>query len=127
MNNIRLRIFVAEDSRAVLESLLAMIETVERVSVAGMSSQTAEAIPQIERLSPDLAILDLRLADGSGLDILRAIRAGGRKKPLVVIFSSNVTRRLKIICFALGADYVFDKARESSQLEDLLISLAARI
>jgi|SRR5580658_1029270 DNA-binding NarL/FixJ family response regulator len=98
------RIFIAEDSHLMLEALTSMIAGVAGTEVAGTTSHAEEAIHKIRQLSPDIAILDIRLETGTGLDVLRAIRSEGQTLPKVIIFSNHLPDSFRRECRALGAD-----------------------
>ena len=63
----------------------------------------AGAIAMIGREKPEVVILDLGLPDIDGLDVIRRIRAGGSKVPIIVL-SSRGDERAKVEAFDLGAD-----------------------
>src|SRR5688572_33300677 len=69
-----LRVFVVEDSAPIRERLEAMIVQAG-ASVAGCASEVGAAIQAILELRPALVVLDVQLADGTGFDVLRALRA----------------------------------------------------
>ena len=63
----------------------------------------AGAIAMVGREKPEVVILDLGLPDIDGLDVIRRIRAGGSKVPIIVL-SSRGGERGRVKAFALGAD-----------------------
>jgi two-component system, OmpR family, KDP operon response regulator KdpE len=63
----------------------------------------AAAIAMIGREKPEAVILDLGLPDLDGLDVIRRVRAGGSKVPIIVL-SSRGDERGKVEAFDLGAD-----------------------
>ena len=63
----------------------------------------AGAIAMMGREKPEVVILDLGLPDIDGLDVIRRIRAGGSKVPIIVL-SSRGGERGRVKAFALGAD-----------------------
>lgn len=69
-----LRIFLADDERLALARLVAMLETDPDVRIVGTASDGEEAASEIERLRPDLAILDVRMPKQSGLALARALQ-----------------------------------------------------
>jgi two-component system, OmpR family, KDP operon response regulator KdpE len=69
-----------------------------------LEAGTAEqALAQIAAAKPDIAILDLGLPDLDGLDIIREVRGGGSKMPIIVL-SSRDGERGKVEALDLGAD-----------------------
>lgn len=73
MNN-RLRIVVADDERPARSYLAAMLRTFEDVETIGEAADGREAIELIERLKPDLALLDLQMPEVDGLSVVRLIK-----------------------------------------------------
>ncbi len=73
-----------------------------RVQVA---AEAGAAVPWVESHEPDLVLLDLRLPDGSGLDVLRRIRAfpGTRQTPVIVV-SALGDEDTVVEALNLGAD-----------------------
>jgi two-component system, OmpR family, KDP operon response regulator KdpE len=69
-----------------------------------LEAENAEqALAQIASAKPDIAILDLGLPDLDGLDIIREVRGGGSKMPIIVL-SSRAGERGKVEALDLGAD-----------------------
>lgn len=69
-----LRVFLLDDHELVRRGLKDLFES-GGVTVVGESGTAAEAVSRILALRPDVAILDARLPDGSGIDVCRQIRA----------------------------------------------------
>ncbi len=65
----------------------------------------------------DLAIVDLRLEDGSGLGVLKACQSRGSMQKVVVL-TGHVEEGLLQRCRDLGADRIFDKSMEIESLVD---------
>jgi len=102
-------VFVVEDSAAMRERLIAALEEVSRVRVVGWCEGADEATAAIERLKPRLLVLDLKLAQGSGLYVLEAIKRLA-DAPLVAVLTNHPDEPYRTRCVELGADYFFDKA-----------------
>lgn len=67
-------IFVADDSEAIRARLCALIGEMEGSVEVSVATGEAEAVREIRRAHPDLVILDLNLAQGSGLGVLRSLQ-----------------------------------------------------
>jgi two-component system nitrate/nitrite response regulator NarP len=78
------RILVADDHPMIRTALEALLRDTgfEIVGVAGTGEAT---LRELERLGPDILLLDLQMPGGNGMDVLRRVRAGKSKTPLKVI------------------------------------------
>jgi two-component system response regulator DevR len=121
-----LRIYIVEDSMFVLEALTALASIIDGASVIGVSGHASEAILHIAAIAPDVVILDIRLASGSGLEVLRAIRTASETTPVVIIFTGYMPEVLRRLCFEQGADYAFSKATDFDKLADVLRALTSK-
>lgn len=119
--HVPLRTLLVEDTPAVRDRLRALLEAVAGVNVLETAATVAEAIAAAQRLAPDLIVLDLQLARGSGLDVLRAVkRAPGLT---VVVLTNHASPQHRARCLAAGADAFFDKSADLQPLFDLIEQL----
>ena len=70
-----IRVFLLDDHEVVRQGLRALLESAGDIVVVGESGLAAEATARIPALRPDVAVLDARLPDGSGIEVCRAVRA----------------------------------------------------
>jgi DNA-binding NarL/FixJ family response regulator len=63
-----IRLLVVDDHQVTRLGLRALLETVPQFTIVGEAGSVTEAIAAINRLKPDLLLLDVRLPDGSGLE-----------------------------------------------------------
>ena len=118
-----LRVFVVEDSPLIRERLEAMIAEAGAVA-AGHASGVAAAIDGILEARPQLVILDVQLADGTGFDVLRAIRKQAPEID-VYLFSNFATDPYRQLAGTLGAKDFFDKSREFGRMRDVVAQRAS--
>ena len=119
-----MEIFLVEDSAMVRKRISDMLAAVPGTHVAGHASSADTAIREILAVKPDLVVLDLKLAEGSGFDVLRAVheRAPGIDFYMLSNFSSEPYRRL---ARQLGALDFFDKSSEFERVRDIVARRAA--
>jgi len=79
------RIFLVDDHPLVCEGLTIMINRQSDLEVCGEASSAPEALQAIEELRPDAALVDLTLASGSGLELIKDLRACCPDTVLVVL------------------------------------------
>lgn len=120
-----LRIYLVEDSPAILERLEALLATIEGARTVGRARRASEAIEGILAEHPDLVVLDLKLAEGSGFDVLRAVRgaAPGIDVYMLTNFASEPYRRL---AERLGARNLFDKTTEFERVREAILDRAGQ-
>jgi len=79
------RIFLVDDHPLVCEGLTEMINRQRDMEVCGEAHSAAEALQAIQELRPDAALVDLTLASGSGLELIKDLRVCCPETVLVVL------------------------------------------
>jgi two-component system response regulator DevR len=69
------RVYLVDDHEVVRRGLRELLESQPGIEVVGESGSAAQAIRRIPAIRPDVAVIDMRLPDGSGVDICRSVRA----------------------------------------------------
>jgi DNA-binding NarL/FixJ family response regulator len=119
-----MQVFLVEDSVMVRERLESMLTQVPGTTIVGHAACANDAIRDILETRPDLVVLDVQLAEGSGFDVLRALHAQAPELEVVMLtnYSAEPYRQ---IAQRFGARALFDKAREFERVRDLVASRAA--
>lgn len=119
-----MRLFLVEDSSLLAERLEAMLAPLPGIEVVGRAGRAQAAINEILAQRPDLVVLDIQLAEGSGFDVLRALHAHAPELDVVMLsnYSSDPYRQ---IAERFGAKAFFDKSREFERVRDLVAERAA--
>src|SRR5258705_7751951 len=103
-----IRVMVVDDSVVVRGLVSRWIEEEPGLTVAASLRNGRDAVDQIERIDPDVVILDIEMPELDGISALPLMLA--KKRDLVVIMASTLTRRNAEISFkalSLGAsDYI---------------------
>ena len=69
-----IRVFLLDDHEIVRRGLAELLELERDIEVVGEAGTTADALHRLPACRPDVAILDVRLPDGSGIEVCREIR-----------------------------------------------------
>jgi len=103
-----LRVMLVDDSVVIRGLIGRWIEAEPDMTVVGSLRTGLDAVNQVERINPDVAILDIEMPELDGISALPQLLA--KKRNLVVIMASTLTRRNAEISFkamSLGAaDYI---------------------
>jgi DNA-binding NarL/FixJ family response regulator len=113
-----------EDSPVFVSAIQELLSGIPGVSMMGSAAEAGLAVQEIQRLAPDVIILDLHLKSGTGMDVLRAVRRGVGTPPVSIVFSSCLDESCRKIFRRHGADFVVDKSENYSQLAEVIRSIA---
>lgn len=117
-----MRVFVVEDSEIVRTRLVAMLVETRGVEVAGEAASVADAVARLPAGRPDAVLVDLRLPDGDGFEVIRAAKAL-TPTPVVLVLTSYPYPQLAARGLAAGADWFLDKSTEFRRVPEILTSL----
>jgi len=117
------RAYIVEDSPTIRENLIEALQELAMVESVGSAETESEGRRWLAQNDGywDLAIIDLFLKEGSGLNILQACRAR-RPTQKMVVLSNHATKDVRWRCSQLGADAVFDKSTEIDALVDYCVN-----
>lgn len=79
------RVLIADDHELIRNGLAGVFELEDDMTVVGLAATVADAIHRFNDLQPDVVVADLQLQDGTGLDIVRAIRKVSNTVGLIVL------------------------------------------
>ena len=119
-----LRVFVAEDSEILRSRVVGLVEEIQGVAVTGESGTADGATAGILAGLPDVVILDLQLAEGSGLDVLKAVRSQAPQIDFIVL-TNHSGPQYRRLCMARGARHFLDKSHDFSNLGPILADLVS--
>jgi two-component system response regulator DevR len=122
-SNLPLKVFLVEDSPLVRRHLAALIGTIEDVGIVGEAADTDTALIGMASTDADVAVVDLRLAHSTGMDVLTSLVRSSR--PVVTIVLTNqTTASVREACLSAGANYFFDKTSEFRLALDTIKGIA---
>src|SRR6266568_5319032 len=126
-----LRVMIVDDSVVIRGLISRWVGAEHDMEVAASLRTGLEAVNQIERINPDVAVLDIEMPELDGISALPQLLA--KKRDLVIIMASTLTRRNAEISFkalSLGAaDYIPkpESTREASAAETFRHDLIQKI
>jgi two-component system chemotaxis response regulator CheB len=126
-----LRVMVVDDSVVIRGMISRWLASEPDIVVAASLRTGLDAVNQIERVNPDIAVLDIEMPDLDGISALPLLLA--KKRNLIIIMASTLTRRNAEISFkalSLGAsDYIPkpESTREATAAETFRHDLVQKI
>ncbi|MDA8310470.1 MAG: response regulator transcription factor [Actinomycetota bacterium] len=114
-----LRIFLVDDHEVVRAGLRALIESEEDLTVAGEAGTVHDALVRVPLAKPDVAILDVRLPDGSGIEVCRQIRSDHPEIACLMLTSYADDEALLAAVMAGAAGYLLKQVGGTDLLADI--------
>jgi len=114
-----IRTYIVEDNLVILGNLRDALEELTDVEVVGTAADEEAAVNRMRQDTRgiDLMIIDVFLASGSGLGVLRSARQLNVQARRVML-TNYATPEIRRRCAELGANRVFDKSNEIEHLID---------
>ena len=119
-----MKVFIVEDSPAILERLADMVREIDGVELVGDAANYRSAVSGIMAARPDVAILDIKLADdtGSGIDVLAGVKPQLPDLKTIVLSNYATPQHIKASADA-GADFFLDKSVDFERIVEILEQL----
>src|SRR4051794_34053401 len=102
----RVRVFLLDDHEMVRRGLKDLFESLDDIEVVGESGSAKDAEARIPALRPDVALLDGRLPDGSGVEVCRSIRSVDPSISAIILTSYDDDEALFAAIMAGASGYI---------------------
>jgi two-component system, NarL family, response regulator DevR len=112
-----IKVFLLDDHEVVRQGLRALVEADGSIEVVGESGSAREATSRIPALRPDVAILDGRLPDGSGVDVCREVRSVDPTIACLILTSYDDDEALFNAIMAGAAGYILKQIHGSDLVD----------
>lgn len=116
------KIFLVEDSVAVRERLIEMLGELGDVAVVGEAETQDDAVSGIMQTRPDVAIFDIKLAQGNGIDAMIEVKRHLPRLRGIVMSNYATPQHIKASADA-GADYFLDKSADFEKIVEILLAM----
>ncbi|MFI0816693.1 response regulator [Streptomyces sp. NPDC021098] len=117
------KVLIVEDHRVVAEGLWALLAEYGDLTVVGWADSVAETVPMAKELSPDVALVDFRLPDGTGADAAAGIRAHD-PSCAIVILSADASDSALLAAVEAGACGYLLKSASGDEIASAIRSAA---
>jgi DNA-binding NarL/FixJ family response regulator len=112
-------VFLLDDHEVVRKGLRALLEACDDIEVVGEADTVADALVGIPAARPDVAILDVRLPDGSGVEVCREVRSNSPDVACVMLTSYADDEALIASIMAGAAGYVLKQVGSLDLLDTI--------
>jgi two-component system response regulator DevR len=112
-----IRVFILDDHELVRRGLSDLLGAAADIEIVGEAGTAADALHRIPAASPDIAVLDARLPDGSGIDVCRDIRSSHPDVRCIILTSYDDDEALFAAVMAGAAGYLLKEIGGNNLVE----------
>jgi len=123
-DNARITVFLLDDHEIVRRGIRDLLEAEGDIEVVGEASTAEQAVGRVHALDPDVAVLDVRLEEGTGIEACRDIRSLHPRTSCLILTSFSDDEALFQAILAGAAGYLLKQIR-SNDLIDAVRRVAA--
>jgi DNA-binding NarL/FixJ family response regulator len=113
MTKTKIRVYLLDDHEVVRQGLRTLLESAGDIEIVGESGSATEATHRIPALRPDVAVLDGRLPDGSGIEVCREARSVDPTIQALILTSYDDDEALFAAIMAGASGYVLKEIKGS--------------
>lgn len=113
------RLFLLDDHELVRRGIADLLHTEPDLEVVGEAGTAADALAAVPSLLPDVAILDVQLPDGNGIDVCRELRSTVPQVACVILTSYDDRDALLSAVLAGAAGYLLKQIRGTNLVDGI--------
>jgi two-component system, NarL family, response regulator DevR len=114
-----IRVFLLDDHEVVREGIRSLLESDDEIEVVGEASTGHEALTRAPLAKPDVAILDVRLENGDGIEVCRDLRSKMPELACLMLTSFADDEAMYASVMAGAAGYVLKQIKSRDLIEDV--------
>jgi two-component system response regulator DevR len=121
-----IRAYILDDHELVRRGLRDLLDDEPGIAVIGEGARVADALRDIPALRPDVALLDVRLPDGSGIEVCRQVRSDQPDVACLILTGVDDLGALLAAITAGAAGYVLKDVGGSNLVDDIRVAAAGQ-
>lgn len=114
-----MRVFVVDDQEIVRRGVVDLCESEPDIEIVGEAGTAAQARTRILATRPDIALLDMRLPDGNGIDVCRDVRSENPDIRCIILTAYDDDEAINAAVLAGASGYVLKEVRGNRLIENM--------
>ena len=117
-----MKVLVADDSKLMRERIRESISVFESIEILDESENGLKTLEQLCMYNPDLAIIDIRMPDMNGLEVIKEFRKTN-KLAKIIILTNYAYDQYRDKAMENGADYFLSKSEDFDKIALIVASI----
>ena len=118
-----MRVLIADDSKIIRSRIAKILSEYKQIDSIDEANNVQEAIELIHKSYPNVLILDIKMPDGNGMEVLNAIGHDHSPSPVVIVITNYPFPEYEKEYMTAGADFFFDKSSEFKLMKKVIENL----
>ena len=114
-----MRVFVVDDQEIIRRGVVDLCESEPDIEIVGEAGTAAQARTRILATRPDIALLDMRLPDGNGIDVCRDVRSENPDIRCIILTAYDDDEAINAAVLAGASGYVLKEVRGNRLIENM--------
>ena len=115
-------LLIIDNSIFIIERLLNFFKETDSLNKINFATNYTEALDSLQHEKADIVLLDIRLSEKNGIELLKYI-VEHYKETKVVVLSNLVSKYYQDLCKTLGAVYYIDKSTDFEQILEVVVAM----
>jgi DNA-binding NarL/FixJ family response regulator len=116
---VAIRVFLLDDHELVREGIRSVLESDDEIEVVGEAATGAQALTRVPLAKPDVAVLDVRLEEGNGIEVCRELRSAMPELACLMLTSFADDEALYSSVMAGAAGYILKQIKARDLIGDV--------
>jgi DNA-binding NarL/FixJ family response regulator len=121
----QIRVVIADDHPVAREGLSSILRSLEDVQVVAEAANGKEACELYDQYSPDVLIVDLRMPEKDGLQVVTELMSGRARKPRIIVITTYESEEDIRRAVSAGAKGYLLKGADAEQIQEAVRAVAA--
>ena len=126
MTPVHIRVFLVDDHELVRRGIATFLESAADIEIVGEAASAAQALGRIPAASPDVVLLDVRLPDGSGIDVCRGLASSHPAARCIILTAFHDDEAILASVIAGAAGYVRKNVTGTALIDGIRAVAAGR-
>ena len=121
-----IRVFLVDDHELVRRGIASFLGSAPDLRIVGEAATAAQALARVPAVAPDVVLLDVRLPDGSGIDVCRELRVGSPQVSCIILTAYDDDDAILASVVAGAAGYIRKDVAGTALVDGIRTAAAGR-
>jgi two-component system, NarL family, nitrate/nitrite response regulator NarL len=121
-----MKIVIADDSYLLRDRIKFLLKSINIDTLVYEAADGLEALRLIDEVKPDLVILDIRMPEMNGINVMKKVRESKLQVKICILTNYNYPQ-YKLKCYEAGADFFLSKTDEFEDIKDVIANMINKI